>query len=267
MRALRLIAACAAVAILAPMVGAQDSQRDDSFKWSSGIDAGRTVFVRNLNGGIHMESATGATAEVRAEKRWRRGDPKDVKVTAEKTARGDILVCVIYVNRNTRCDEEGYDVRGGDRDWGNRNDVSVEVTVFLPKGVKTDASTVNGALTIAGASADVKVRTVNGGIDAASTSGPVSAKSVNGSIRVRAGTVGAGPVEYETVNGSITLELPAALNANVELSTVNGSVTSDDFPITVVGRIDRRHLRGTIGKGGPDMKVSTVNGSIRLRKN
>ena len=113
MRTLQLMAACAAVAMLAPTTHAQDSQRDASFKWTSGIETGRTVYVRNLNGGIHVEAATGATAEVRAEKKWRRGDPKNVKITAEKTARGDILVCAIWEGHNTRCDEDGYNSHGG----------------------------------------------------------------------------------------------------------------------------------------------------------
>ena len=143
MRIPQLIAAgtaIAAIATFAPTAGAQDSQRDDSFKWTSGIEAGRTMYVRNLNGGILVEPGTGATAEVRAEKRWRKGDPKTVKVTAEKTARGDIMVCVIYEGRNTRCDEDGYSTKGDDSWWGNNknNDVSVQFTILLPKGVKAD---------------------------------------------------------------------------------------------------------------------------------
>lgn len=265
MRTLHLIAAGAVLAAFVPSANAQE--RDDSFKWTGGIEAGRTVYVRNMNGSINVESASGATVEVRAEKHWRRGDPTDVKITAAKTANGDILVCAVWEGRNTRCDEDGYSSQGGDRFWRDRNDVSVKFTVLLPKGVRLDASTVNGGLGIAGATATVRARTVNGSIDAASTSGPVSAKTVNGGIRVRAGSIGTGPVEYETVNGSISLELPEGLNADIEMRTVNGSITSEDFPITLLGRIDRRRLEGKIGKGGPELSVSTVNGSIRLRKN
>ena len=265
----QLIAGFAALATLGSIAGAQERESDNSFKWTGGIEAGRTVFVRNLNGGVRVESGTGAEVEVRAEKRWRRGDPKSVKVTAEKTARGDVLVCAIWEKRNTRCDEDGYSSHGGDG-WFDRdhdNDVSVEITIRLPKGVRMDASTVNGGLTIEGATAQVKARTVNGGIEASSTSGPVSAKTVNGGIRVRTGMIGNGPVEYETVNGSITLELPENIDANIEMRTVNGSVISEDFPITVQGRFDRRRISGKIGKGGPELSVSTVNGSIRLRHN
>ncbi len=264
MRTFQLIAAGAALAVLAPAGGAQE--RDNSFKWTGGIEAGRTVYVRNLNGAVRVQSASGATAEVRAEKTWRRGDPKDVTITAEKTTKGDILVCAIWEGRSTRCDEDGYRSHGRNSMWRDRDDVSVEFTIMLPNGVKLDATTVNGALGIEGATAAVRARAVNGSIEAASTSGPVNAKTVNGGIRVNAGSIGEGPVEYETVNGSITLELPESLNANIEMRTVNGSITSEDFPITVQGRIDRRRLEGKIGKGGPELSVSTVNGSIRLRK-
>lgn len=262
---LSLVAACAALLWLAP--GAIAQERDDSFRWSGGIEAGRTVFVRNLNGPIRVEAASGATAEVRAAKVWRRGDPKDVKITAARTARGDILVCAIWEGRNTRCDEDGYS-SGSDGSWTldrRDNDVSVEFTVYLPRDAKFDGSTVNGALAIAGATAGVTARTVNGGIEAASTGGPVSAKTVNGGIRVRAGSIGDGPVEYETVNGSVTLELPASLDANLDITTVTGNVTSD-YPVTIEGRFSRRRLQGQVGKGGPVLRLKTVNGSIRLLK-
>jgi hypothetical protein len=267
MRILHLVAAGAVLAACAPSANAQE--RDDSFKWTGGIEAGRTVYVRNMNGAIRVESGGGTTAEVRAEKRWRRGDPKDVKITAAKTARGDILVCAIWEGRKTRCDEDGYSSRGGDSWWrGDRDhdDVSVEFTILLPKGVKVDASTVNGALGIEGATAAVSARTVNGSIEAGSTSGPVRAKTVNGSVRVRTGVVGPDDVSYETVNGSVTLEIPDGVNADLDMRTVNGSVISEDFPITIQGRIDRRRVEGKLGQGGPEIRLSTVNGSIRLRK-
>jgi DUF4097 and DUF4098 domain-containing protein YvlB len=68
------------------------------------------------------------------------------------------------------------------------------------------------------------------------------------------------------VNGSITLELPEGAGAEVSASNVNGGIETD-FPITVrrVGFVGHR-LRGTIGDGGPRLELSTVNGSIRIRK-
>jgi hypothetical protein len=46
---------------------------------------------------------------------------------------------------------------------------------------------------------------------------------------------------------------------------VNGRVETD-FPIKVSGKMSPRHLRGTIGTGGPTLKLVTVNGSITLHE-
>jgi DUF4097 and DUF4098 domain-containing protein YvlB len=59
--------------------------------------------------------------------------------------------------------------------------------------------------------------------------------------------------------------LPTKLDADVDLSTVNGSVQSD-YPLTLEGRIDPKHLHGTIGNGGLRLRARTVNGQIELRK-
>ena len=170
-------------------------------------------------------------------------DPAAVRVTAEMKG-GNLLVCVLWVKRETTCDEDNYRVRGGDG-WRERerDEISVEVTVALPQGVKVDASTVNGGLDIDGATAAVQARTVNGSITARSTGGPVQAKTVNGGIRVRAGALGDGDLAYETVNGGITVELPAATDARIEARTVNGGIESE-FPVTVQGSLRRNRLSG-----------------------
>jgi hypothetical protein len=46
---------------------------------------------------------------------------------------------------------------------------------------------------------------------------------------------------------------------------VNGDFRTD-FPMTMSGRVGPRHLEGKIGNGGRDLKATTVNGSITLRK-
>jgi hypothetical protein len=67
------------------------------------------------------------------------------------------------------------------------------------------------------------------------------------------------------VNGSVIAEFANDLDADVDLSTVNGRFVTD-FPVTISGRIDPRRLRATLGKGGPRIRLSTVNGNVELRK-
>jgi DUF4097 and DUF4098 domain-containing protein YvlB len=59
--------------------------------------------------------------------------------------------------------------------------------------------------------------------------------------------------------------LPAGLNADVTAKTQNGEI-STDFPVTVLRRVSRKQLNGTIGSGGRTLSIKTVNGSIQLRR-
>ena len=259
----RLAAGLMTLGFLATAAGAQEST---TWNWSGDLGAGRTVYLRNVNGEVRFERGTGSKVEVTAVKRWRRGDPADVRIEAKMAGNGggDIIICALWGDRST-CDEEGYH---GNRDRGERNrsnDVSVAFTVKIPANARVDASTVNGAMRVDGTNADISARTVNGDLEAYSAGGRVEASTVNGSITVRNGEMGGDDLEYRTVNGSITVELPASANASVDFSTVNGGITSD-FPLTLEGSINPRRIRADIGKGGPRLRASTVNGSIRLRK-
>jgi hypothetical protein len=244
-----------------------DERSDKPFTWSGAVSQGRWVYVRSLNGPVRVEQGTGDKVEVRAEKRWRRGDPEDVKISVRQvgTGGGDVLVCALWNDRST-CDEDGYHSHGDN--WfgsNNRNDVQVEFIVRLPAGVKIDASTVNGAVEVDGATSNVVARTVNGTVEAKSSGGPVSAHTTNGDIIVRSPALSSDHTEYTTTNGSITVELGGSVNADVDMRTVNGRLSSD-FPLTVEGSFSPRRLHATLGKGGATLRLSTVNGSIRLRK-
>ena len=165
---------------------AQGSRNGDApFTWSGAVHDGRWVYVRNLNGPVRVEQGSGDKVEVRAEKRWRRGNPDDVKITVRQvgSSGGDVLVCALWNDRST-CDEDGYHSHS-DGWWnnGDRNDVQVEFVVRLPAGVKIDASTVNGRVEIDGATSTVVARTVNGSVEARSTGGAVRARTTNGECR------------------------------------------------------------------------------------
>jgi hypothetical protein len=240
---------------------------DTPFTWSGTVREGRWVYVRNLNGPVRVELGTGDKVEVRAEKRWRRGDPEDVKITVRQVGAGggDVIACALWNDRST-CDEDGYHSHS-DGWWRNNdhNDVQVEFVVRLPAGVKIDASTVNGRVEIDGATSNVVAHTVNGSIDARSTGGSVTAHTTNGDVMVSSARLDGDHTEFSTVNGTVTVSLPASVNADVEMHTVNGRLSSD-FPLTVEGSFSPRRLHATLGKGGPTLRLSTVNGSIRLRK-
>jgi hypothetical protein len=263
----RVLLSAIALTTVAPLVGAQERASDREFRWEGALSSGRTIYVRNLNGGIRVERATGSDAQVLAEKSWRRGNPADVRIEVTRIGSGsqDVLVCAWW-RQTTDCDEQGYRTDNEDRRGRDRNDdVAVEFIVRVPAGVRLDITTVNGGLEIRGATSVVEANTVNGGIRAESSGGPVNANTVNGDIEVRMGNSGNQDLNFETVNGSIEVYVPDGLNAEVEMRTVNGRVGSD-FPMTVSGRINPRRIRATIGSGGRRISLETVNGSVELRK-
>jgi hypothetical protein len=245
--------------------GAQERQTArDTFTWDGRIAPGRWLRLKNMNGAITVEGTTGDRAEVRATKRWRRGNPDDVRIEVRKVGpdEGDVLICALW-HEESSCGERSY--HSNNSGW-RRNDTEVEFVVRLPRDVRVDVSTVNGGVDVEGATSEVDARTVNGGIEAMTTGGPVNAGTVNGDIRVRMTQLGNNEeLSYETVNGSVTVELPEQLDADVEMTTVNGSLSAD-YPLTLQGRISPRRIRATIGQGGRRMEFKTVNGDVRLVK-
>jgi len=67
-----------------------------------------------------------------------------------------------------------------------------------------------------------------------------------------------------TYNGGIELVAPPDFSASVQASTNNGAITTD-LPISVVGKVDRNQLKGTIGGGLGQLYLESYNGAIEIR--
>jgi hypothetical protein len=241
----------------------------DAFSWSHELAPGTSIHLRTMNGNVTVRGTAEPRAQVQGSKRWHRGRERDVQFVVDREG-DDVYLCAIWTRRGGRCGDERY--RPSPPRWlamfslfRRRTDMAASFEVMLPPGVRLDASTVNGGVTVTEAAGDVKAETVNGDIRASTTGGGLSLKTVNGSIRARAASLAKdAPVELETVNGSVRAELPSPLDAEVRLSTVNGRITTD-FPVALSGRASARELRGTVGGGGRPVSLKTVNGSVELK--
>lgn len=237
---------------------AAKASQEGEFRWEGRIDRGDAIEIKGVNGDIVAERGSGSSVEVVAEKRARRSDPDGVRIEVVEHS-GGVTVCAVYPGRDNRC-EPGDGGKNSVRD----NDVQVTFLVRVPDGVDFHGRTVNGDVRAADLASDVAAATVNGGIEL-STSGSAAAETVNGSIRATMNSHDwAGTLAFETVNGSISLDVPDDLDADVDASWVNGGLETD-LPFTVQGRMSRRHAEGALGAGGPDIELTTVNGSIRIR--
>ena len=260
----------AAATVLAPLaVRAHDEHGSDKrarrsgeeFEWSGRVAPGKSIEIKGVNGGIFVEAGTGSEVEVVARKSARRSDPDEVTIEVVEHADGVTLCAVYPTPRGSKQNTCGPGERGHMNT--KNNDVEVEFTVRVPAGVRFIGRTVNGSIEARGLEDDVEAYTVNGSIELV-TRGVARARTVNGSIDAAMGTAATDELEFETVNGGITLTVPAGSGAQVRASTVNGDI-STDFPLTVRGKFNRRSITGTIGRGGPPLNMTTVNGNIRLR--
>ena len=262
-RLLRTVALLAALA--APAALRAQESREEPFTWRGPAAGGSWLTLRNINGSVRIEGTTGREVEVRATKRWRRGNPEDVAVRVTRYGAGDANVLVCAVWHDAECDERGYRSDDRRRDHDRGNDVSVDFVVRVPRGMHVAPGTVNGAVRVSDVAAEVRASTVNGAVEARSLGGPVSATTVNGDIDVRMASLNDRDARFTTVNGSVTVSLPERLDADVEMTTVNGSLHAD-YPLTLSGRVNPRRIRATVGRGGPQLSFTTVNGSVTLRK-
>ncbi len=234
------------------------------FEWTGRLDAGKSIEVKGINGPIRAMRAQGAQVEVTAVKKaGRTGDPAEVTFEVVEHA-GGVTICAIYPNVP---DKEPNECRAGSQGRMNNrdNDTSVEFTVRVPAGIDFAARTVNGDVDARNIDGNVYATTVNGDVEVAAA-GYVEARTVNGSIEAVMGRGDwRGALEFHTVNGSVSVTLPPGVGATLSASTVNGSFESD-FPVTVQGRFGPKKISGTIGEGGRELEIETVNGSIRLKR-
>lgn len=251
------------LAVLASVAGPALGAAQGEFHWKGRIAAGKAIEIKSVNGDINAVAGSG-DVEVTAVKHARRSDPEEVKIEVVPSDAG-VTICAVYPSDGRT--ENSCEPGEHDHMSVHDNDVRVDFTVHVPAGVRFVGKTVNGGIEAASLASDVDATTVNGSIHL-STSGAATAETVNGSIVASLGrSTWSDALDFRTVNGSITLDLPANLSAEVRAKTVNGDIVTD-FPLTVTGRLGHRSLNGTIGSGGGGRRLdlSTVNGTIRLRK-
>jgi Putative adhesin len=255
MRAARLLA----IALLA---GCKPEPSTETFSWKGPVASDTWMRLRNVNGDFNIVEGTGDSAVVSLEiNRSSRFAPR-VQIKVLQVADG-ILACALYGSDN-KCSAEDYS--GGNTYkkgflpflGGNAN---VTGTITLPRGVKLDAQSTSGDITINGASNDVIVSTVNGDIDASGLRRAVNINTTNGDIELNVDSLG-GKLNVTTTNGDVDLALPTALNAALTMRTTNGELRLG-FPATVTQK-SARLLLATLGLGGTPIDITTTNGDVSL---
>jgi hypothetical protein len=220
------------------------------------LEAGGRISLDNVNGSIRIEG----------------GDGNEVLIVASKRADNQEALDDIEITIDARSDEIRVETRLPEsRGWwggGGNNGARVSYKLSVPADAHLDGiESVNGDIHIRGVYGPVSAETVNGGIEVDGLSADTELETVNGSITGRfASLTGEQKVDCESVNGRIALELPAKVDARFNAETVNGGIDGSDFGLRTDKGFVGRDMNGAVGDGTARVNLSTVNGSIKVRK-
>lgn len=248
---------------------------DRSFTFSGG-DPHKLV-VDNVSGHVRVSGTGGSQVRISIAKHIG-ADSTAALAEAKRDVKLDISqqgnTVRAYVDGPFRT-RDGVNYRGDDF-YGYR--VTFDYEIEVPADTQLTLKTVtDGGIEVRKTTGDYSLDAVNGAIDAEELGGAGNIRSVNGQVKATFTRNPSKPCEFRTVNGTLDIYFQPGLNADLDLRTVNGGVYSDfdvttrpvpaaarNFSGKVLYRVDHRKMAARAGSGGPELKLSTVNGSIRL---
>jgi len=125
----------------------------------------------------------------------------------------------------------------------------------------------SGEITAARIKGSVEAGVVSGTLDIreVTEARSISGQTVSGNCYVQAKLLPQARVSLKTHSGNVRLVLPADAGFELDASCFSG-VIETDFPVTAVGKISAREVRGTVGGGGASVILKAFSGDIELRK-
>jgi len=261
--------------------------RGDEWSHQYPIRGRADLHVKTDDGSVTVEVADTAEVAARVTTKGWTISPDEVTITENQA--GDRVDIEVRLPRH--------------RHWWPSGHREVAVTLRVPRELDLDVRTGDGSVTLPAVSGNLQISTGDGSITAEGAHGALRLRTGDGSIRatgidgrLEADTgdgrmdvrgrfealdlhTGDGGIEAEVEEGSrvsgawslrsgdggITLRLPESLGAEIDAHTGDGSIVLD-LPVTVAGELSRTNVKGRLGAGGPPIKVTTGDGSIRLRR-
>ncbi len=263
-----------------------------SFSRNLTVSGTPEVDVRTGSGNINIH--TGAVgrvnieAHIKASDHWGWGG--DSRLSPEERVKRIEAAPPIEQNGNTI-------VIGKIEDSELRNNVSISYEITVPETTKVESQTGSGSQKIEDLRGPVRATTGSGTIEIGKIGGEVEARSGSGHIviagadgnvaahtgsghitlhGIKAGLradTGSGGIDADgdarndwdlhTGSGSIDVRTPSSAAFHIDAESGSGGVTINK-PITMQGTFSRRHIEGSVGNGGPMMRLHTGSGGIEV---
>jgi hypothetical protein len=227
----------------------------DQWQRHYSLAPGGTLEIANTNGAIEIDSTDDSSVEVSADRVVQAATDQAAK---EALAGFDIKETITPDHIAIDSSNHGINLTGMSR--------RVHYHVRAPRSANVRLSMTNGDITLAGphVSGTVRAETTNGGVRATGLENSATAATTNGTITLDVAALGEDGISCDTTNGAISLRLPSSLNARLSARVTNGAISQEGLNLNVSEQ-SRRRLDGTIGNGGPMIKLETTNGGIQIK--
>lgn len=240
----------------------------------------KELLVDNIFGSIEVEGYKGQEVKLLVHKTLKGQSREKIdrareEVKLEITEKGNAID--LYVDGPFRC----HDRRGRWTRWRDPGyEVQFDFYLIVPQETNLYLRTVNnGDITVKDVEGNFEVKNVNGKIVMTEIGGAGQAHTVNGEVKVLFSRNPESDCSFHTINGDIEITLCKNLSADFRLKTFNGEAYSD-YPFSYLPR--RAAIQGRkkgkyvyksdrfvgvrINRGGPQIKIDTLNGDILIAK-
>jgi hypothetical protein len=226
----------------------------DEWRRSYPVAPGASFEIENTNGRIRVEAGGKDTIDVVATRR--------VKAPTEAQARTTLQEFVIeektsgsHIKLEAKTERFAFMV--------NRSK-SVDYVVRAPSWVNITLESTNGEIEVVGVGGMLRAESTNADIRATALEGGANVETTNGDVHLDFARLSEGGLKSSTTNGDITVNLPRDVRASLSARVTNGNISATDLSLTTTEQ-SRRRLEASIGGGGPQVRLSTTNGEIRVR--
>jgi len=253
------------------------------------------TFDRSLtfNGKLDLSVATGSGSIT-----FRRGSANQIHIhgIVKVNQNGDPAQAQ-QIAANPPIEQQGNTIRiGGHQE--NLHNISIAYEIEAPADTALEAATGSGSINDTGVGQDAKLTTGSGGITATGIEGGFQIQTGSGNIAIEGSgqgdakaQTGSGTIDLKGVHGSLqaqtgsgkikaagTPSSPWKLqtgSGSIELTTGNAPIDLDasvgsgsisvSQPMATQVSSDKHHVHAQINGGGPEVRVETGSGSIRVQ--
>jgi DUF4097 and DUF4098 domain-containing protein YvlB len=252
-RAAAVLLACAGLFSTACQLNfTHGEEARDVWKRSYPLAANGHFEIKETSGRIKIEAVAGETIEVVAD--------RIVKAPTQEAAKE--ALSKFTINEDVASDRVVLDSTPRGLTIANGVSRRVDYVIKVPKSANVTLNTTNGEIEVTNVGGRFRAVSTNGRIVASGLGKGAEIETTNGVITLDVSGLGDG-VRAEATNGVIDVSLPKDAGADLSMRTSNGSLSVEDLNVKIAEQ-SRRRLDGSIGSGGPAVRLETTNGAIRV---